>query len=681
MVQHPLNQRPTLSLSPLSNDDTARLIGLLLGRPLLEAGEQSELVLRAGGNPLYAEQYTQMLAERGDGAIPEVPESIQGIIGARLDSLAAEEKRIVQDAAVIGKVFWAGAVAALDGGAERSQLEARLHALERKQFVRRERQSSVADETQYAFLHLLLRDVAYGQIPRGGRVDKHLLAARWLESLGRLEDHAEMLAYHYTSALELARAAQQDIAAIAPGARAALRAAGDRARALYAYPSAVELYRSARELWPKEAREERADLLFRLALAKYGTADADRVTALEEAHAALLEVGAEARAAEADSVLAQVWWNAGRRDLVFEHLERGYDLIRDAGPSPEKAQLLSQLARYRMLAGTFDPGQGQEALALAESLGLDEVRANVLITIGTARFQNADPGGREEIERGLEIALAGNWWDAVVRAYSNLADLVTGAVRVDEALGLAREAGRAAQRLGSDERRWGRGNMIALLLAAGEWDECRRAADEFLAESERLGPHYLDGAVFASRARLRLARGEERAALEDQANGLERARLAKDPQILYPALALSAYVLAETGHAEASRALLDELVALGPDVFDYAVSEIGDAMWAARAVGRCEEVRQALAEAKETPWLAAARAVLDEDCAGAARIFDAAGAARSAALARLRAAEALVAKGRRAEADAELGKALAFFRAVGATRYARRGEALLAASA
>src|SRR5207247_6302970 len=78
----------TLSLSPLSNDDTARLIGLLLGRPLLEAGEQSELVLRAGGNPLYAEQYTQMLAERGDGAIPEVPESIQGIIGARLDSLA-----------------------------------------------------------------------------------------------------------------------------------------------------------------------------------------------------------------------------------------------------------------------------------------------------------------------------------------------------------------------------------------------------------------------------------------------------------------------------------------------------------------------------------------------------------------------------------------------------------------
>src|SRR5213079_3367828 len=127
-------------------------------------------------------------------------------IGARLDSLAPAEKRLLQDAAVIGKVFWRGAVAAL-GDAAAGDFEARLHALERKQFVRRERQSSVAEETQYAFLHLLLRDVAYGQIPRAARVDKHLLTARWLESLGRLEDHAEMLAYHYSSALELARAA------------------------------------------------------------------------------------------------------------------------------------------------------------------------------------------------------------------------------------------------------------------------------------------------------------------------------------------------------------------------------------------------------------------------------------------------------------------------------------------
>src|SRR4051794_2904240 len=233
----------TLSLSPLSSDDTARLLGTLLGRPLLEAGEQADLLTRAGGNPLYAEQYAQMLAERRDGETLALPESIQGIIGARLDALAPEEKRLLQDAAVIGKVFWPGAVAALARDEGRSELETQLHSLERKQFVRRERQSSVADETQYAFLHVLLRDVAYGQIPRAARVEKHLLTAGWIEARGRSDDHAEMVAHHYASALELGRATGQDISAIAPGARAALTTAGDRARALNAFPAAVHLYR------------------------------------------------------------------------------------------------------------------------------------------------------------------------------------------------------------------------------------------------------------------------------------------------------------------------------------------------------------------------------------------------------------------------------------------------------
>ncbi len=84
-------------------------------------------------------------------------------------------------------------------------VEELLHLLERKQFVRRERRSSVADETQYAFLHILVRDVAYGQIPRVERILRHRRAAEWIESLGRPEDHAEMLAHHYWSALELAR--------------------------------------------------------------------------------------------------------------------------------------------------------------------------------------------------------------------------------------------------------------------------------------------------------------------------------------------------------------------------------------------------------------------------------------------------------------------------------------------
>jgi class 3 adenylate cyclase len=121
----------TLSLAPLSDDDTARLIGSLLGRPVLEAGQQAVLLARAGGNPLYAEQYVQMLAERQAGPELPLPESVQGIIGARLDVLAPPEKRLLQDAAVVGKVFWAGAVAALGTGTAGAELEERLHGLER----------------------------------------------------------------------------------------------------------------------------------------------------------------------------------------------------------------------------------------------------------------------------------------------------------------------------------------------------------------------------------------------------------------------------------------------------------------------------------------------------------------------------------------------------------------------
>jgi GNAT superfamily N-acetyltransferase len=106
---------------------------------------------------------------------------------------------------VIGKVFWPGALAAL---ATPSALDEALHALERKEFIRRERRSAVGSESQYAFLHALVRDVAYNQIPRAARVEKHRLAAAWIESLAsdRSEDRAEMLAHHYLEAIAIAEA-------------------------------------------------------------------------------------------------------------------------------------------------------------------------------------------------------------------------------------------------------------------------------------------------------------------------------------------------------------------------------------------------------------------------------------------------------------------------------------------
>lgn len=149
----------TLSLSPLSRDETARLVGALLEQAVLPAELQAALLARAEGNPLYAEEYVRMLQDRGflrhDGGTwrldkaeeMPLPESVQGIVAARLDVLTPDEKALVQDAAVIGKVFWLGAVAAL-AGQPRSSIVEHLHALQRKEFIRSERRTSVAGEEQ-----------------------------------------------------------------------------------------------------------------------------------------------------------------------------------------------------------------------------------------------------------------------------------------------------------------------------------------------------------------------------------------------------------------------------------------------------------------------------------------------------------------------------------------------------
>jgi class 3 adenylate cyclase len=672
----------TLSLAPLSDEDTARLIGSLQGRALLEAGQQAALLARAGGNPLYAEQYVQMLADHGAGQELPVPETIQAIIGARLDLLAPPEKRLLQDAAVIGTVFWPAAIAALGSRPTGSELEQSLHGLERKQFVRRERRSSVADQTQYAFAHMLLRDVAYGQIPRAARAGKHVRAAEWIESLGRPEDHAETLAHHYLSALDLARAAGRDTEDLVPRARSALHGAGDRALALNAFAAAAGYYRAALALWPEDARDQRAGLLFGLALALGGAGEDDDGAALEQARSALLAAGDRARAAEAEARLGELWWLKGHRDRAFEHLGRAQALVHDEPASAGKAYVLSVVVLHRMLAGEFDARAGREALELAETLGLDEIRANVLITTGMGRVLSGDPLGTADVKRGLEIALAGNFLSAAARGYSNLAHAQSVGGDLREGLRLALEAEKAAQRSGAKGMlRWTRGALIGFWFELGHWDQCGRAADELLAESATLGPHYYDTGARIARSGLRLARGDVQAALEDQAELLISARQAKDPQVIYPALAVSAYVLAAAGQAGQGQRILTELFAAGTADGSNLHVYLVDCVLAAEILGCRDQARRWLATPRDSPWLAVARALADQDFMPAAESLDSMGAARSAALTRLHAAQQLVKAGRTADADDQLQRALIFFRSVGATRFIGEGQALLAESA
>ena len=188
-------------------------------------------------------------SSRAGRALGDLPESIQGLIAARLDALTDPEKTLLQATAVAGNVFWLGA-AAVVAGEPRWTAEELLHSLERKQFVRRERRSSVAGEDEYTFRHLLIRDVAYGQIPRAERGDKHRLVAEWIGVARPPEDHAEMLAQHYLAALELANATDRPVEEIAERARDALIEAGDRATGLTASASAARFYEHALELLP-----------------------------------------------------------------------------------------------------------------------------------------------------------------------------------------------------------------------------------------------------------------------------------------------------------------------------------------------------------------------------------------------------------------------------------------------
>ena len=314
----------TIGLSPLSQEQTAVLISGVLERSLLPAETQQTLLERSEGNPLYAEQFAQLYLERGSAEELPLPETLQGIVAARIDGLSAAEKAVLQDASVMGKVFWTGALRRED-----VEATALLHSLERKGFLTRQRRSSVESEGEWAFSHMLLRDVAYGQIPRADRAQKHRAAAEWIESLGRADDHAELLAFHWSSALELARAAGHDTAKLEAPCRLALRAAGDRSFAVNAYPAAAAHYGDALALWPQDD-DERPHLLYRYADALY-IADDDRAKdALEDARDALLEAGDREAAAQAELSLSLIWWRRGRGDEADVHLARAEELVKGA---------------------------------------------------------------------------------------------------------------------------------------------------------------------------------------------------------------------------------------------------------------------------------------------------------------------------------------------------------------
>lgn len=668
----------TISLGPLSKDETAKLISSLLERTVLPATKPT-LLARAAGNPLYAEQYVHILLEGGNAE--ELPTTVHGIIAARLDGLAPEEKDLLQSAAVVGKVFWPGAVAQVVGS-DRWTVEERLHPLERKALVERARSSSVAGQTQYAFPHVLVRDVAYAQIPRAPRVEKHRLAAQWIESLGRPEDHAEMLAHHYGSALELAEAAGTETEALAERARRAFREAGDRAFSLNAFPAAARFYERALALAP-DTDLDQARLRFSFAQALHYGGDERRVEALEQAQAALEAVHDVDGAAHAETLLSHAWWQRGQRDRCFAHLDRARALVADTPSSVAKARVLGATALLLGLAGDNEAAldAGRAARALAEELRLDDVRIDALISIARARLGLGDLAGIEDLDHALELGLA-TGLPGAARAAQNLAAVTAMAGYVRRAKVLHAQAVEVSERYGNMlVLRHLRGMQAAMEYYAGAWDECVRRADAFIAECEAGSPHYMEPNARSFRALVRLARGDDQGARDGTQTAVAQAAEGKDPQTLVPALVRAALVQVELGDLDGAGALADKAIATaGSDVLTVG-GFASHLAWIGEPLQRSSALRELFDRLpQETPRIRAARAILDGDFIGAAALFAELGSVPDEAYARLRAAERFAAQAQRAEADEQLTKALAFYRSVGATRYVVEGEALLTTS-
>jgi class 3 adenylate cyclase len=683
----------TVTVSALAPDETATLLSALLDQVLLPAEVQATVLKRTEGNPLFAEEYVRMLQDRGflvqtgggwqleEREQLPLPETVQGMIAARLDSLEPVDKELVQNAAVLGKVFWTGALAALTGQ-EPFLVEEQLHGLERKEFVRRERRSAVAGETQYAFLHLLLRDVAYSQIPRSERADKHTRTAAWLESLSadRSEDRAEMLAHHYTEALELVRATGGDESALREPARKALTEAAERAFALHAPAAAADYLRGALDLTAGDD-PERAGTLFTYVKIKWVIGEEDLELA-EQAHDLAIASGQPELAAQALTLLGHQHWTRGENDLAVRCSSKAVALVADASPSRTKVAIQVALANQLLLGGEEERGLelAREGLADAEALGDEEAAGDALRGIGTRRASLGDEGGLADLERSAELGEKLSDPLMIHRAMNNLANMHWHFGRIAEGADYLKRDREIQERFGispeSATMRWIQGEEILLLEMSGEWERAVREGREF---SAALGEerHYLVSSVLMVSSSALAARGDLAGAHANSERALELSREIKDPQQLHSGLLFRAKTLLLDGKRRDSEALVDEFLVADPQLNEWFFKDLPLVML---DLGREVDYLERAKNAPLTPWLEAGIAVANHDFPAAAAIYERIGAKGLEAIARLNAAEEAAAVGRRSEADAELAKAQLFFEAEGARLYLPRCEALLAAA-
>ena len=455
---------------------------------------------------------------------------------------------------------------------------------------------------------------------------------------------------------------------------AALCEAGDRAFALSAFEASARAYRAALELMPRDD-PERPGVLLSLGRTLFNWRN-EGEPELHEAAAALFEAGDHEGAGEAEILLGNViWMSGGAQAEARAHHDRAIELV--DGLAPTRTTVAIRWGRWRVLAlANEHPSleEGEEILALAQSVGTIADVLHARINLGTERAHTGDERGVGDLEAALHQALQVNSHVAI-RAYINLSSQLGTHGDLRRSAELHREGLQVARRFDSTLERWLQAECLLDDYQAGDWAVAVEASRAYLADST--GQGYMDVAARFVLAATAAAQDDHGAAHVESTALLAQARETGDPQVLWPSLGMGARIALETGRRGEAVRLVDELVGEYTAAESFAV-DLGfvDGFVAADLLDRAAELARHLEKAAfASPWVDACSAIGVGRRDEAADVLEAHGAHALAALVRLVAAE------RAGRETPGLREAVAFYERVGATAYLARAASLLQASA
>jgi class 3 adenylate cyclase len=420
----------SLHLEPLSDEAmTALLDGLIPGLP---QNARTTLVQRAEGVPMYAVEIVRMLLADGTlerhGSVfrltqplraPAIPETLRGLLTARLDSATPEERRLLQDASVLGQAFSLEALAAVSGR-DTASLPASVSELVRREFLRLETDPVSPERGQYRFVQELVREVAHSTLAKRDRRARHVAAARYFESQGD-ESLAGVLAEHYLEAWR-STSADEEREALAGQARVALRAAADRALRLFAFRQAATFLERSLEVAPGEDEKleihERIGDVLTDGMVELGRAQRHYGVALEERR----------RRADASATtrlvakLGAAFLTDLRVEPALEVLEPEWEAAPGRVDEPARIMLAGQLARAYMLSDKAEKAVELADIAMeaADRSEMDQDMVEAIITRGTARALSGWIDGVALLYGAVELARRLNLPSSQLRALNNL---------------------------------------------------------------------------------------------------------------------------------------------------------------------------------------------------------------------------------------------------------------------